>query len=459
MNKKADPFEFEFQNVLTTNSVWEVNNYLAVEGRRKVEITSHFLKACCCPCVILGQLNSLIYREDSKERFEMGHQGCNICALTSVLCLLGWPFSPLLGIYTCIQRDNLQKLHKSRNPAFASKDVSTIFDSFKEKSSVCCLWPCAILEQEYHMRHLDSIGLLPFHWEYDLIHTSIPSPPISECYTIMILGSNNCGKSTLFQKMLHTSIPELHNQIENRLPDQKLRIGIRNTIVSKEQISFVEVWDIPMNDIINLPINFANHTCKHVLYNTILLDKTIVFLTFDVFSMQSWNELLQMYNLLEHAINSNKSLHVVLLMLKYDLIIDLVDQMIIDYKPIYDKLTQKEVEKEVEPDSDVALSVAFKDDMNISQKNTDAMQLEYVLANEYMQNESFQLHPLQDNLKAYYEALIWANRVKIPIFKISCHQYNYGIKDIYSYIYRITNKSGELSSVSTTFVNQRPFSA
>ena len=446
MNKKADPFEYEFQNELTSKSIWNLNNYLVLENSRKLDIAAQTAKSCCFPCIILGQLNSLVYREDSKYSCEMGDIGLNTCAITSMFCILGWPFSPLLALYTCKQRDNLQKLHKSRNPCFASKENPSTWDHIKEFNSVCCLWPCAIIEQEYHMKHLNAIGLLPFHWEYDLIHTSIPNPPISDCYTAMIIGSNHCGKSTLFQKLLHTSIPALQNQIERTIPDEKLRIGIRNTKVSKDKISFIEIWDIPTNNIIQLPINFIHHTCEHVLYNTIPLEKTLIFLSFDVSSLTSWNELLHLYNLLEKVLQSKIITHqIVLLMLKYDLITELAEQMIQDYKPIYERRVinnnmNNNMNNNVEPDGHVE-EVEEEDPFLIKDIHQKRTLLEYSLANEIVnenQSSSISLNPMQDTLKQYYEALLWSQQVNIPIIKISSHQYNYGIKNLYSYILDMT---------------------
>ena len=132
-------------------------------------------------------------------------------------------------------------------------------------------------------------------------------------------------------------------------------------------------------------------------------------------------------------------------MLKYDLITELVEQMIQDYKPIYERRVinnniYNNMNNNVEPDGHVE-EVEEEDPFLIKDIHQKRTLLEYSLANGIVnenQSSSISLNPMQDTLKQYYEALLWSQQVNIPIIKISSHQYNYGIKNLYSYILDMT---------------------
>ena len=114
-----------------------------------------------------------------------------MCVGTGLCAAAGWPVSPLLACYVCLQRRELHRIYPS------------------ELRWVCgdqgygLLWPAALTEHRDLVDKKERQGVLHYPWAYDLppaAHESDASNVVPN-QTLFIVGPSGSGKSTLLRKL------------------------------------------------------------------------------------------------------------------------------------------------------------------------------------------------------------------------------------------------------------------
>ena len=204
------------------------------------------LFTCFCPCIQLGRIKTIISREESfnftccGESIGIGKKGCVECCEAALFAIVGWPLAPVLGIYSYFQRRNLRIIYGTvRDNALSWKD-----------SCHGCLWPCAILQHKTLLEKRRDSGLLRFDWEYSIFKDIQKEPLPRRDLVFAIVGLPAVGKSELQKKMIGASLGTNYTYHK----DTKVRIGYKPIQVSQSNILFLEIWDVPVNDIMTIKL-------------------------------------------------------------------------------------------------------------------------------------------------------------------------------------------------------------
>jgi hypothetical protein len=254
-----------------------------------------------CPCLAFAQVDAWIAREDcvcvdltavtwsarprplpTGTRTSTAFSGAGIksCLGTSILCLFGWPLSPLLGLYLHARRakwhDIYTSLHHDRSDYSHTRPNETIISahsapSFKEFAASIVLWPC-LLSASYvflQKHHIDET--IHFHWEEgeSFIRDARRPKPQSQTQKVLMFGGSTAQRVTIIRKLLgccHSGMnsvrkDEMHNDSsffgdrEDYFEQSKTelgymrpahpRIGVRTVSISDEHIGFLELWNMP----------------------------------------------------------------------------------------------------------------------------------------------------------------------------------------------------------------------
>jgi hypothetical protein len=217
-NKKVDPREFGAYRVpvrLSKQALLDVLCNKSVPQQPYYRCVNLCI-SCCCPCVILGNIQTAISREQSyrfttsivKSKYlqtngadddisgSFGPKGFNKCALTCCLASLCWPFSPLLGTYLIQQRAYYRKIYREPESRLS------FCESFSDSFFSCLFWPVVILQHAAYIRQKNEEGLLIFDWEHEVLRDmKIKKPPI-ENKIVLIVGPRGTGKTALFIKLV-----------------------------------------------------------------------------------------------------------------------------------------------------------------------------------------------------------------------------------------------------------------
>lgn len=143
------------------------------------------------------------------------------------MCLLGWPFPPFLSLYLCNQYRKTQIIYNLEQKSSNCFQLSTI----------CLLWPCALIQLFDFLEFQNQEGLLRFGWEEKKLQGVVLPLPERRDRRILIFGPRGSGKSHLTRKL----IGAVNDADEN----QKIKIGVKCQCVCEEYIQFLDVWDIP----------------------------------------------------------------------------------------------------------------------------------------------------------------------------------------------------------------------
>lgn len=349
---------------LSADSLMRIKGYLAPNTHTSWEAFSNCIISCFCPCYTLGKVSSMIHREEYEKntpewecakmmRCYLGPYGFASCLKTAFFCVIGWPLSPLLVLYTCNQRDvfrrgydltnnSLNKHVNENGPVGWEQHSELTLQCFSWNSPIsascccfspncyrytcfslcfeydlflsCCLWPFAVQEHVVYINKRRELGLLPFPWEYDLLKdpSNFPSPPPSVTSTVMIIGPAGCGKTSLFQKVIRTTDKGMQQRVVGTVHDEKTRIGTCAVSVNTKKIVFIEAWDLSYSEVMR-------STPTHVLLQTMPDPTNVVLLTFDCIDAASWSALLHAYDHVESYLPDKL---VLLVALKYDLIME-----------------------------------------------------------------------------------------------------------------------------------------
>jgi len=258
-------------------------------------------------------------------------------------------------------------------------------------------------------------GLLPFKWEYELLDKKLPLPPEATTSLVQIVGGNGSGKTTLFQKILRTSDGLLNDRIQNCVPDDSLRIGSCASHISPDEIHFVEVWDIPYQDIMSLRIPASGTgASSSLLFKAIGCNASnTMLLAYDPTTLNGWSDLMEMFSKLQSILDtpgSCSSICIVLLVMKYDVIAEEVEETNVGLlRQFYDKnVVVGHIDDSGIPEVDLALKFKYA--------NPD------------------RAHINAQHLSGYYNSLMWAQENQIDVIKVSSLA-NTGVNKIISTIH------------------------
>ena len=232
--------------------------------------------SCFCPCLIFGYIESKIKREitwsSTRSCFKspttaassymiddpasvssgFGSSGCIICVQTALLAGFAWPFSPLISLYLCCQRSHLRDIYE-RN-SFLAGDILDATDpsccstrlqiKFQDLMDSCCFRSKVLLQHQSFLDGKNDQGLLFFKWENDVIinEPRRKSAPSLKRKIAFIVGPAECGKSTLFCKLLGVSIDPKDSKPRD---NDKSQTGMKCTTAKNNKLEFIEIWDIP----------------------------------------------------------------------------------------------------------------------------------------------------------------------------------------------------------------------
>jgi hypothetical protein len=232
--------------------------------------------ACCCPCVLLGHMKTLVSRESSWRlccsQYRLGGQGCESCLKMSVVALLCWPLP--VGISFTLMRQ--RRLLRS---AYNEEISSSYGDGICEAASVCCLWPCVLQQHFNYLNGKHSDGVLLFEWETDpsVIKDKVKPPPKMATQRIVVFGPGSCGKTVFSRKLLQAS------NCYDTGKSNTLQVGYRPLSISPTSVEYLEVWDTPNNNIT------ANERAM------IISEADALALLYDVSDVHSFDNALQLY--------------------------------------------------------------------------------------------------------------------------------------------------------------------
>lgn len=235
-----------------------------------------YLGACCCPCLLLGHLESKVMREPSCSccatscpRVSFGKTGCQTCLITGLFCSFGWPCSPCL---TCYLNSH-------------STSISNIYDKNLETRSCCCqhsslLWPKTVLQHLLLYEQLEKEGRLFYDWTLNSdVQKSFQREQFEMSDTaILIVGGNKAGKTDLLMKLCHRN---LYEKRDTMFENNEVRVGFKPVLVTNTQVSSLEFWDIP-------PLHLQSiHTIRAPISHVLLV--------FDVNNIESFHEMKRIY--------------------------------------------------------------------------------------------------------------------------------------------------------------------
>lgn len=220
------------------------------------------LVSCFCPCYVLGSAESFYLKEKGCLGGAMGVRGCQTCFVTSILCGLCWPYSPLLGCYAW----NMDRSIKTKYGFMLPKEKC----SRKNLHDICC-WGFVVSNQMTTLRHRT-----PYFDLDELNLEELPSPSTSnrffeESYfsnsdaadtAVLVIGGDNVGKTELLMKL---SCTRIDNYGQLSCPTNEVRVGLKKVPykwsmekggyekqAAKDTAAasaFVEIWDIPQSQL------------------------------------------------------------------------------------------------------------------------------------------------------------------------------------------------------------------
>lgn len=206
--------------------------------------------ACFCPCVVMGSIRTRTAREipfrmtQNKccSRYPIGEKGCNKCCYISFLSL-GWPIAPMLACYLYKERKILKLFYddeKGLDPVVFPKSFYT-----------CCLWPCNLVEQVDFINKVDEKGMLTFDWDLDLYKDQLLPKPSHSSRKVFIIGSDFTGKTEFFKKAVTYCDADytIKGDTGTMMDSNKVQIGLKSFLMLSKDIRFLEMWNIPANEI------------------------------------------------------------------------------------------------------------------------------------------------------------------------------------------------------------------
>jgi hypothetical protein len=198
---------------------------------------------CCCPCLLLGEMRSSIERDSSLCFGKIGKVGCQECLLTIPMCLLCWPFSPLLSCYLYQQENHLHAIYNQN---------AQRHKSCKDFCYQLCCWPLSLYQNRRYVHQKKEEGLLHYKWAYEIPPEQNRRPnSLSNDLAVLIIGPPQSGKTELLMKLTGRRIS---NYAESSFSAEEIRIGLKETFLSNDELQVIEFWDIPVSKLESIPL-------------------------------------------------------------------------------------------------------------------------------------------------------------------------------------------------------------
>jgi len=236
--------------------------------------------ATLCPCWLYGHMITMSSREEPLKnipckgnRCALGKKGCQLCMKTALCASICYPISPFIGLYSLVQRRYLDLIYKTDQQPQAPQ----LFRDAK----ACCCWPCTLLQNvSFYEAHKNDI--LRFDWEFDTLEDLRRQVPPSRDKTFAIVGPPESGKSELFHRLAGVS---MDYKLRGR-GDHRVKVGMRPLRISDTDIAYLEVWDVPADELGSLRREIS---CGKVLDGLLLV--------FDSTRTESLEQLQRLYEL------------------------------------------------------------------------------------------------------------------------------------------------------------------
>lgn len=198
-------------------------------------------------------------------RVQLGTGGSAVCIETCLCAAAGWPFSPLLACYVCLQRRYLHRIYPSDIRWSCSDLLCGLF------------WPLAIVSHQDLVDSKEAMGLLHYPWAYGLPAAARVDEGSSliKKQILFIMGPPNSGKSTLLKKLC--AIVATQKPIDHQTD---IDIQVAAVPHSNSGPFTLEIWDIP----------------QKCLGASLRYDPDFVFLTYDSGDKDSLSGAKDIYN-------------------------------------------------------------------------------------------------------------------------------------------------------------------
>jgi energy-coupling factor transporter ATP-binding protein EcfA2 len=185
---------------------------------------------CFCPGITIGRMHSHVTREKEIVCLDMGWGGGALCCETCTCAAFGWPLSPFLACYVCIQTYHLSKIYPDEATWTCSNDCFGI------------LWPWALNKNQRLLNYKRENGILHYNWAYKSAHRTLGQIDeiVENKKVLYIIGPPGCGKSTLMRKLCKTI-----GEHKTRASGNMIDIGYARILDSEYGPFLLEVWDIP----------------------------------------------------------------------------------------------------------------------------------------------------------------------------------------------------------------------
>lgn len=218
----------------------------------------HFGLACFCPCIMLGQLRTLTHHEKIYDTsilsLSMGRKGFVECCQTIPL-LMFWPCPLCLG-YHLYQKAKILRIVYEEVENNNSKFLDCLFSFI--------FWPCKLLQIKAYLLRQKYENNLRFDWQEKISKNENKYSSVRKYSTVVIIGPKKSGKSSLFTKLISP-----HNSpasgVPNSLPINKVQVGVKALSVCSGMSNFLELWDIPSDEINSTQFQLIMNEVRTVL--------------------------------------------------------------------------------------------------------------------------------------------------------------------------------------------------
>jgi hypothetical protein len=219
-----------------------------------------------------GEIQSAVERETNLcICCRIGKQGCQECLVTTPLCLICWPLSPLLACYVRHQESQLHAIYNQNR-----KYEQSCRDCLLQ---LCC-WPLSLYQHYYYVDKKKAEGLLHYRWAYAIPPEQNSLPPSeSQDTAVLILGPSRCGKTELLMKLTGGRIS---NYSDPSFAAEEIRIGLKESFSVSQELQVTEFWDIPATKLDSIP-----HISSRVRH---------VFLLYDCTSRESFQQMKEIFS-------------------------------------------------------------------------------------------------------------------------------------------------------------------
>lgn len=254
---------------------------------------SQYFMACCCPCLMLGNITSKFAREQTYQicnycpsSFQIGEKGLYNCIYTCFPSLIAWPCSPFLSWHLNHQRWKIQLFYKDDERLKELNGKMYCYQSL--------FWPINLLDQYYYISNLYNEGSLTFDWDFELYRDQLLPREMLETFTIFIFGNVSGMKEIFLRKFMVFTSNNTQGNIQVpegfKIPNDQIRTWIRSTNGYSGKTKFLEIWEIP-------PLKFSSSTVLKMMSN----NSSISMYIFDPSHEESIEEIRHIFHKHKHS--------------------------------------------------------------------------------------------------------------------------------------------------------------